>query len=124
MNIELSDQSSEYDAGAIVEVALVICLKNLTGVQGSYQIGSPDYIMFSNNRSIGNFGSGSCIAFLCPLSDSALRATGRHDSAKNNHNYLPKITSRILEKRIHHYNGSKMDFPKITTKQNNPTQSN
>jgi ABC-type dipeptide/oligopeptide/nickel transport system ATPase component len=30
MSIELSDQSSKYDAGAIVEVAPIICLNNLT----------------------------------------------------------------------------------------------
>jgi hypothetical protein len=100
MNIELFDQSGEYDAGAIVEVAPIICLENLTdNVQGSYQNVSPNYILFWNDRSVGNFGSRSCIAFLYPLSDSVLRAAGRHNSTKNNHKYLPKITSRILEKK-------------------------
>jgi hypothetical protein len=50
MNIELSDQSSEYDAGTIVEVAPIICMKNLiNNIQGSYQNVSPDYIPFWND---------------------------------------------------------------------------
>jgi hypothetical protein len=85
MSIELSDQSGEYDAGAIVEVAPVICLNNLSDkVQGSYHNISLDYIPLWNDRSVGNFGSGSSIAFLCPLLDYAPRAAGRHDSTKNN----------------------------------------
>jgi hypothetical protein len=84
-----------------VEVAPIICLKNLINkVQGSYQNVSPYYIPFWNDWFVGNFASGSYIAFLCPILDSALRAAGKHDSAKNNHKYLPKITSRLLEKKI------------------------
>jgi hypothetical protein len=97
MSIELFDLSGEYDAGAIVEVAPVICLKNLTdNIQGSYQNINPNYIPFWNDWSVCNFGSRRCNAFLCPLSNFALRAVGRHDSAKNNHKYLPKITLKIL----------------------------
>ncbi len=85
MSIELSDQSSEYDVGAIVKVAPVICLKNLTdNIQMSYQNISPDYIPFWNDQSVGNFDSGSCNAFLCPLLNSALRAASRHDFVNNN----------------------------------------
>jgi len=76
-----------------VEVAPVICLNNLTNnVQGSYHNISPDYILLWNDWHVGNFGSGSSIALLYPLLNSALRAAGRHDSAKNNKKiFLPKM---------------------------------
>jgi hypothetical protein len=97
MSIELADQSGEYDAGTIMEVATVICLNNLTDkIQGSYHNISPDYIPLWNDWSVGNFGSRSNITFICPRSESALRAVGRHDSAKNKNFFLPKITPRIL----------------------------
>jgi hypothetical protein len=77
----------------------VVGLDNLKdNIQRSYHNISFDYIPLWNDWPVGYSGYGSSHVFLCPLSDSTLRATGRHDSAKNNHKYLPKITSRILEK--------------------------
>jgi hypothetical protein len=84
MSIELSDQSGEYDAGRIVEVAPIICLKNIIdSIQRSYQNISLGWF-------VGNFDSRSCNAFLCPLSDSALRAAGKHD-------FLQRITTNNLK---------------------------
>jgi len=55
MSVELSDQFGEYDAGAIVEVALIICLYDLTNnIKGSYQNITPDYIPLWNDLPIGN----------------------------------------------------------------------
>jgi hypothetical protein len=52
-----------------------------------------------NDWPVGYSGSERCHVFLCPLSDFTLRAVGRHDSAKNNYKYLPKVTSKILGKK-------------------------
>jgi hypothetical protein len=66
MNVELFDQSGEYNVGVIVQVALVICLNNLIdNVQGSNHNITPDYIPLWIDQPVGNFGSGSSTTFLC-----------------------------------------------------------
>jgi len=122
MSIELSDQSGEYDAGAIVEVAPVIFLNNLTdNVKGSYHKISLNYIPFWNDRPVGNF-----LALEATLPSSVLYRTLRVELLANmilqriTKFFLPRITPKILgfvsPKKNWHYNGSKLDFPKITNK--------
>jgi hypothetical protein len=85
MSVELSNQPGEHDPGTVVEVAPVICLNDLIDdIKGCYHHISLDDIPLWNDWHVCYSGSKSYNAFLCPLSDSALRAAGRHDSAKNN----------------------------------------
>jgi hypothetical protein len=84
MCVELSDKPIEHNASTIVEVAPVICLNDLMNdIKGCYHNISPDNIPLWNDWPISYSSSGSCNAFLCPLSDPVLRAAGRHDSVKN-----------------------------------------
>jgi hypothetical protein len=59
---------------------------------------------------------------LYPLSNSALRTASKHGSVKNNQKYCQKQSQRSLisPQKFWHYNGSKMDFLKITYTTNIP----
>jgi hypothetical protein len=96
MSIEFSNKPGKYDAGAIMEVASMIGLDNLTNNdQGSYQNISFDNISLWNDWPIHYFGSGSCHISLCPLSDSTLLTVDRHDSAKKNQPFSKNNTNEI-----------------------------
>jgi hypothetical protein len=62
----------------------------------------------------------SCFALICPWPDLALRVAWRQISGKKNtKKYMPKkmpqtVKTLLVSKKIQHYNGRKMDFPKIT----------
>jgi hypothetical protein len=88
--------------------------------RGCYHNISLEDIPLWNDWPVCYFGSRSCNAFLFLLANPVLRAAGRHDSAKNNQkifakNKIPMILDSVSPKKNRHYNGSKMDFPKITT---------
>jgi len=107
------------NAGAVVEVSLVIGLDNLMDtIQWSNHNVCSNNIPFRNDRPVHNLGFGRCYILLCPLSDSTLWTVSRHDSASNNQQDMPKkIFSKILviflvPKKILHYDSSKMDISK------------
>jgi len=120
MCVELSDKPIEHNASTIVEVAPVICLNDLMhDIKGCYHNISPDNIPLWNDWPVSYSSSGRYNAFPCPLSDLALRAVGKHDSAKNNQKIfakkiIPMILDYVSPKKNWHCNDSKMDFPKIT----------
>jgi hypothetical protein len=91
MCIEFRDQPSEHNAGAVVEVALVIGLDDLIdAIQWSNHKISTNNIPLWNDCPIHNSGSKGCDILLCPLSDSTLWTVNRHDSAK--------ITNKVCQK--------------------------
>jgi hypothetical protein len=98
MSVELSHQPGEHDAGTIVEIASAIWLDNLIDdIKGCYHHISVDDIPPWNDWPVCYSGSRSCNAFLCLLSDSALRAASRYNSAKNDKKDLRKIIPMIID---------------------------
>jgi hypothetical protein len=95
MSIKFSGQSGEHNAGAVVEVALVIGMDNLMDI-----IQGVDHNISSNNIPLWNdwplhyLGSRSYHIFLCPLTNFALWTASRHVYANNNQQDMPKYSQR------------------------------
>jgi hypothetical protein len=68
----------------------------INAIQCRYHDVSTDHVPLSEDIAVHDLGLEGTLLFLCPLADPALRADGRHDSAKEPTRILPKIIQKMF----------------------------
>jgi hypothetical protein len=68
----------------------------INAIQWRHHDVSTDHVLLSENIAVHDLGLEGTLLFLCPLADTALRANGRHDSAKEPTRILPKIIQKKI----------------------------
>jgi hypothetical protein len=97
----------------------MICLDYLSNeIQMSHHYIYSDYVPLWDRLPVLHFSLGGSHSFFCHLSDPTLKANGRNFYETKCKENISKNTKKnanpISSKKKGHYNGSKMDFPKIT----------